>query len=148
MLSVIPPVPRTTVPTLNLAGDAGSLLHLSCADTLGHGASWQELDAVTLIATQQFYPDLTVPASASRFYRAWQTNMPSVHPALQMSLATELTLTGAIGSHVRIDRINQFGPTDAWVTLNTVALTNTTQSYLDLGMFRQPARLYRFVPVP
>ena len=49
---------------------------------------------------------------------------------------------------MRIDWINQFGPTDAWVTLDTVALTNTTQPYFDFTMFRQPARLYRVVQVP
>ena len=126
----------------------GSLLHLSYASKLGPGASWQELDAVTLTATPQFYPDLTQPLPSARFYRAWQTNVPSVAPALQMSLATEITLTGAIGSNVRVDYINQFGPTDAWVTLATVTLTNTTEPYFDFTMFHQPARLYRLVPVP
>ena len=148
MLSVIPSVPRKTVPAINLTGDAGSCLHLSCADTSCLGASWQELDAVTLTSTPQFYPDLTDPPPSSRFYRTWQTNVPSVQPVLQMSLATEITLTGAIGSNVRVDCINQYGPTDAWVTLDTVTLTNTTQPYFDFTMFRQPARLYRLVPVP
>jgi hypothetical protein len=49
---------------------------------------------------------------------------------------------------VRVDCINQFGPTDAWVILDTVSLTKTTQPYFDYTMFRQPARLYRLVPVP
>ncbi len=146
MLSVIPPVPKTTVPAIKLVGDVGSFLHLSCASTLGPGAAWQELDAVTLTSTQQFYPDLTLPLPSSRFYRAWQTNDPQ--PALDMSLATEIPLAGAIGSSVSIDYINQFGPTNAWVTLNTVLLTNTTQLYFDVTAFRQPTRLYRLVPVP
>ncbi len=59
-----------------------------------------------------------------------------------------ITLTGAIGSKRRIDYINQFGPTDAWVTLDTVTLTNGAQPDFDLTMWRQPARLYRIVPVP
>jgi hypothetical protein len=148
MLAVIPPVPRKTVPAVRLTGDMGSFLHLSYADSLGPSADWQELDAVTLTSTQQFYPDLTDPLPSSRFYRAWQINVPSVRPALQMSLATQITLTGAISSNVRVDYINQFGPTDAWVTLDTVALTNTTQPFFDYTMFRQAARLYRLVPVP
>ena len=148
LLSVIPPVPKTTVPAINLTGEAGSLLHLSCADTPGPGALWQELIPVTLTATQQFYPELTLPLPSARFYRAWQTTVPSVKPALQMIEATEITLTGAIGSHLRIDCINRFGPTDAWVTLDTATLTNTTQPYFDYTMFCQPARLYRLVAVP
>jgi len=148
MLSVIPPVPRKMVPAISLTGDVGSVLHLSYADTLGPGAYWQALDAVTLTATPQFYPDLTDPLPSARFYRAWQTNVPSVQPVLEASLATELTLTGAIASKVRVDYINQYGPTDAWMTLDTVAMTNTTQPYFDFTMFCQPARLYRVVPVP
>jgi hypothetical protein len=65
-----------------------------------------------------------------------------------MSLATEIPLSGPIGSSVRIDYINRFGPTDAWVTLDTVILTNTTQLYFDVAAFRQPQRLYRLVPSP
>jgi hypothetical protein len=49
---------------------------------------------------------------------------------------------------VRIDYINVIGPTDAWVTLATVTLTNTTELYFDLTAFRQPPRLYRLVAVP
>ena len=63
-------------------------------------------------------------------------------------MATEIPLTGALGDKVRVDYINQLGPIDAWVTLDTVTLTNTTQLYFDVTMFRQPPRLYRLVPVP
>jgi hypothetical protein len=49
---------------------------------------------------------------------------------------------------VRVDAINQFGPTDAWFTLATVTLTNTTQLYFDTSAIGQPPRLYRLVPVP
>ena len=136
------------VPVLFLTGDAGSLLHLSYANALGSLASWQALDAVTLTNSPQLYFDLSDPVRPYRFYRVWQTNVPSVRPALDVGMATEITLTGAIGSKVRIDYINQIGPTDAWVTLDTVTLTNTTQPYFDLTMFRQPTRLYRLVPGP
>jgi len=47
-----------------------------------------------------------------------------------------------------VDHINQFGPIDAWVTLATVTLTNTSQLYFDPSAIGQPARLYRLVPVP
>jgi hypothetical protein len=49
---------------------------------------------------------------------------------------------------VRLDYINPFGPTDAWVTLATVALSNTSQLYFDTSARGQPERLYRLVPLP
>ena len=49
---------------------------------------------------------------------------------------------------MQIDYINQFGPTNAWVTLDMVTLTNSPQLYFDVTMFRQPARLYRLVGSP
>jgi hypothetical protein len=85
---------------------------------------------------------------ATRFYRVWQAGTPSVLPAAELALATELTLTGTLGTNLRVDWINQFGPTDAWVTLATVPLTSASQPYVDLTMFRQPPRLYRLVPAP
>ena len=65
-----------------------------------------------------------------------------------LSLATEIPLAGAIGRSVRVDYINAIGPTDAWVTLDTVALTNTPQLYFEVSAVKQPQRLYRLVPVP
>ena len=74
--------------------------------------------------------------------------MPNQPPTLELRLATEIQLTGPIASRVRIDYINAVGPTDAWVTLDTVTLTNTTQSVFDTTMFGQPRRLYRLLQVP
>ncbi len=48
-----------------------------------------------------------------------------------MRIVPALTLTGAIGDRIRVDAINQVGPVDAWFTLDTVTLTNTTQLYFD-----------------
>jgi len=53
-----------------------------------------------------------------------------------------------MGSSRRVDYINQFGPIDAWVTLATVTLTNTSQLYFDTSVIGQPPRLYLIVPVP
>jgi hypothetical protein len=47
-----------------------------------------------------------------------------------------------------LDCINAIGPTDAWVTLDTVTLTNTSQLYFDTSSIGQPARRYRIVRVP
>lgn len=148
MLSAISPVPKGTVPAISVACSAGTYLHLVFADTPGPTARWQALDTLTLSTTQQFYADLTSPLPSSRFYRAWQANVPGAAPVLRMSQATRLPLTGTVGSRLRVDCINQFGPTDAWVTLDTVTLTNTIQSYFDFSMFGQPPRLYRVAQVP
>ena len=147
-LSVIPPVPRQTVAALHLTGDVGSLLHLDYSDGLASTPSWQALDTITLTQSPQTCFDLTQPVQGARFYRAWQTGPPSLLPALDLSLAIEVKLTGSVDSTLRIDCINQFGPTDAWVTLDTVTLTNTPQLYFDTSAWRQPPRLYRLVQVP
>jgi hypothetical protein len=146
LLSVIAPVEKRVVPAVGLPGASGSLLHLEYADSLVTAPTWSSLTNVTLSIGPQLCFDLSQPLPAQRFYRAWQTNEPQF--ALAMSLATELPLTGAIGSSVRIDYINQFGPTNAWVTLDMVTLTNSPQLYFDVTMFRQPARLYRLVGSP
>jgi uncharacterized repeat protein (TIGR03803 family) len=147
LLSVIPPVARRIVPAVGLPGGTGNLLHLEYADSLAAAApQWFSLTNVALNAAPPLCFDLSQPLPAQRFYRAWQISGPQ--PTLNMSMATEIPLTGTIGSSVQIDYINVYGPTNAWVTLDTALLTNTTQLYFDLGMFRQPVRLYRLVPVP
>jgi hypothetical protein len=67
-------------------------------------------------------------------------SLPGVVPAL--------TLASPIGSRVKVEGINQIGPTDAWFTLDTVTLTETPQLYFDTSAIGQPTRLYRLSPVP
>lgn len=145
LLNVIPPVDRRVVPGVHLTGGIGNLLHLEYADSL-NPQQWSSLTNLTLNGGPQNCFDLCQPLPAQRFYRAWQTNGPRA--ALEASMATEIPLTVPMGSKVRVDYINQVGPTDAWVTLDTVLLTNTPQYYYDLTAFRQPTRLYRLVPIP
>jgi hypothetical protein len=57
-------------------------------------------------------------------------------------------VTGSVGSSVRVDYINQFGPTDAWAALDTVTLASMSQLYFDVSAPGQPPRLYRLVQVP
>jgi len=111
------------------------------SDALGPGRHWNLLTECTLTSTQLCL-ELSAPLTEKRFYRAWHTNALGARPLLDLTFATEITLTGAVGSSVRIDRINAIGPVDAWVTLATVTLTNSPQLYFDLTAFRQPARLY------
>jgi len=57
-------------------------------------------------------------------------------------------LSGSPGDSARVDGINAVGPTDAWFTLATVKLTNSSQLYFDVAAVGQPQRLYRMIPLP
>jgi hypothetical protein len=147
-LAVIAPVPRSTVAALSLTAEIGNDLHLEYRDAFGPGNAWLPLSDFAVTSAPQLHLDLPGPLAAQRFYRAWQTNAAAAPPQLDLGLATEIPLTGALGSSVRIDCINAIGPTDAWVTLATVTLTNSPQSYFDLTAFHQAPRLYRLVLFP
>ncbi len=148
VLNVIPDVPATAVPVLVGSAESGTALNLQFADSLASSVNWQPLTELRLgTNTRQLYIDWPLPASY-RFYRAWQTNGVSQPPVLAMNSIPAITLAGAIGSSVRVDYINQFGPTDAWVTLTTVTMTNTEQIYFDTSALGQPRRLYRLIWIP
>ena len=149
MLNVIAPVKRRPVPAVNLMAQPGSSVSLDYCDVLGSTANWKTVATMTLSNTSQFYFDVSEPLPSQRFYRAWQTGTPGVVPSLNLlGMVPAITLTGNVGDTLRLDYINTIGPTDAWVTLDTVTLTNTSQLYFDVSMLGQPARLYRIVPVP
>jgi hypothetical protein len=148
MLNVIAAVERRLVPGVKVTGQPGSLLNVDYADSLNPAPIWTTLGSVSLTSTSQYYFDLAVPLPPQRFYRAWQAGTPVVMPSLDLHLVPAITMAGNIGGSVRLDYINQFGPTDAWVTLDTVTLTNTSQLYFDTSAWGQPQRLYRLVPLP
>jgi uncharacterized repeat protein (TIGR03803 family) len=149
ILNVIPPVGQRAVPAISLTGETGSSLNIEYTGSLGSPSSWLALDTVNLTNPPQYYFDISAPLPPQRFYRVWQTGTPAVPPSLNLSsMVTAITLTGNIGDSLRVDYINRIGPTNAWVTLATVTLTNTTQLYFDTSAWRQPQRLYRFVQVP
>jgi hypothetical protein len=149
MLNVIAPVERRPVPAVNLMAQPGSSLGLDYCDAPGSPADWKTMATMTLSNTSQFYFDVSEPLPPQRFYRAWQTGTPSVVPSLNLlGMVPAITLTGNVGGSLRLDYINAIGPTDAWVTLETVTLTNTSQLYFDVSVLGQPARLYRIAPVP
>lgn len=149
MLQVIAPVERRPVPAIGLIGDAGSLLNLDYASSIAPVPNWLLLDTVSMVSTSQLYFDITAPMVPERYYRAWQTGTPVLRPALNMpGIVPAITLTGNISDHLRLDYINQVGPIDAWVTLGTITLTNTSQLYFDVTSIGQPPRLYRIVPLP
>jgi hypothetical protein len=148
MLNVIAAVERRPVLGVKVTGETGGLWNVDYADSLSPAPNWTPLGSVSLTGTPQYCFDLTQPLPPQRFYRAWQTGMPGARPSLDLHLVPAITLTGSIGHSVRLDYINQFGPTDAWVTLATVPLTNTSQLYFDISAPGQPPRLYRLVPSP
>jgi Immunoglobulin I-set domain len=149
MLDVIAAVERRPVPGVKVAGEAGSLLNVDYTDSLRPTPNWTRLGSVSLTSTSQYSFDVTLPLPPQRFYRAWRTGTPGMLPALSLpGMVPAITLTGNVGDSLRLDYINQFGPIDAWVTLDTVTLTNTSQLYFDVSAPGQPQRLYRIVPSP
>ena len=136
------------VPTLNLTGKSGSSLNLEFSAAVGPGLQWTTLDFVVLSQGSQLYFDVSAPLPPQRFYRVSQTMPAGITPALSCRFVPALTLSGNIGDSVRVDYINAKGPTDAWWTLDTITLTNTSQLYFDTSSIGQPRRLYRLVTVP
>ncbi|HEY5909791.1 MAG TPA: choice-of-anchor tandem repeat GloVer-containing protein [Verrucomicrobiae bacterium] len=145
-LGIIAAVPRRTVIALSLSGAPGSVLNLDTTTGLPPTGSWSTFDQVLIHNSPQWYFDLSAP-SAQRFYRASQPGALN-SPVLACDSLVALTLSGTAGNNVRVDYINQSGPIDAWVTLATVTLTNTSQLYIDTSGIGQPARLWRLVPLP
>jgi hypothetical protein len=148
MLNVIAPVARRPVPGVKVMGEAGSLLNVDYLNPLSPVPNWTALGTVSLTSTSQYCFDVTVPLPSARLYRARQTGTPAVVPSLNLNFFSAIMLTGNVGDTLQVDYINQFGPTNAWVTLDTVTLTNTSQLYFDVSAIGQPPRLYRMAPVP
>ena len=146
MLSLIPPVPRETIRFLTLKGQPGTTLNIQSAASLASLQTWTPVAAVALSNSSQIYWDIS-PA-AQGFYRAWQSVSAGPPANLDIGQVARITLSGAIGEIRRLDYINRFGPTDAWVNLASVTLTNTSQFYFDFSAFGQPLRLYRVTEGP
>lgn len=147
-LNVIDPVPRRMVPGLSLSAQGGNALGIEHSEAIATSQTWLALDNVTFTSSPQWYFDLTWPLPVQRFYRTWQPGPGITPPSVDLHMIPALTLTGNSGDSVRVDGINQFGPTDAWFTLDTVTLTNTSQLYFDVTAPGQPERLYRLIPLP
>lgn len=147
-LNVIPKVERRQVPAITVTSEPGNRPLLQYSAALGSSADWISTETAGINSTQYSHFDLSTPLPAQRFYRAWQTNAASLLPSLDLHIVPALTLTGSVGSTLRIEGINAIGPTDAWFTLATVTLTNTAQLYFDVSAPDQPLRLYRLVAVP
>jgi uncharacterized repeat protein (TIGR03803 family) len=148
LLNVIAPVARRPVPGVKVTGQPGTSWDVVCANSLSPAPSWSRLGPIALTSTPQYFFDLTQPLPPERFYRAWLATDPLVLPVLDLRWVPAITATGSIGSKLRVDGINRFGPIDAWFTLGTVTLTNASQLYFDTSAPGQPERLYRLVQTP
>jgi hypothetical protein len=143
-LAVIPPVPMSPVRGIKVQGTPGNSVIVEAASDPVSYADWTPVTAASLSLTQQWLFDTALPLPAQRFYRARQSSGdPGPPVTLEFQSVPALHLTGAVNDLVRIDYINQYGPTDAWLPLATVQLTNTVQDYFDTSSIGQPARLYR-----
>jgi hypothetical protein len=148
MLSVISPVERRLVPGIILTAESNTLLNVEYRSSLLMTQDWESFPTLYFTNSPQFFFDLTSPLPSQRFYRVSQTGPVSVEPRLDIQMVPALSLTGNRGDTIRVDGINQFGPTGDWFTLDTVTLTNSSQLYFDVTAPGQPTRLYRLVPVP
>lgn len=148
MLGVIPPVERRWVPAIILQSQPYATINLETTSTFAPTSNWAAFGSLLLTKKSQWYFDLSAPLPQQRFYRAWQTNALSRASTLDLHMVPAISLSGSIGSSVRLDYINQFGSTDAWITLATVLLTENPQLYFDTSAIGQPPRLWRIVPVP
>jgi hypothetical protein len=72
----------------------------------------------------------------------------NVFVALDINIVPAISLQGAEGLTYRLDYINEVGPTNAWVPLTTVTISNSGQFYFDVSAIGQTRRFYRLVQVP
>jgi len=145
-ISVIPAVQQTRILGVHVSGQPGKTMRLESAEDLSVSPFWGPMAEWTLTNTSGFYIDSS-PTYGQRFYRAWQP-WPSPAPSISLERLPAITLSGPIGSRLRVDWINPIGPTNAWLALATVTLVRNPQLYIDTGAFESSRRLYRIVPVP
>ena len=72
----------------------------------------------------------------------------NVFTALDLNMVPAIALRGGEGLTYHLDYINALGPTNAWITLATVVITNSGQLFFDSSAIGQPARLYRLMQLP
>jgi hypothetical protein len=69
--------------------------------------------------------------------------MFSVIPPVERRLVPGLSLLGQPGSLLNLEEVNTLGPSSAWVTFDSVLLTNTSQWYFDVSTPLPAQRFYR-----
>lgn len=147
LLSVIPPVERRSVPAISVSGTIGTVVGIDCCESLGAPENWQNMETLTLQLPLTFCVDQRDPGSVQAYYRGWTAGLSDDSLALDLHFIPAISLTGTIGSRVRLEFIKAVGPTDAWEPLTSLTITNYPQMYFDTSSIDQPPRLYRIVPV-
>jgi len=148
ILQVIPRVEHRLAPIITLRGEPGSPLRLEGSEGFTSDSSWSFLKMLTPAADTAEFIDLDFPLAGSRYYRAWQGAPSRLISTLSLGMIPALTLRGSLNDRVRIDCIEEIGPTDAWTTLTTLTLTNASQLFLDRTALGRRPRLYRIELVP
>jgi hypothetical protein len=134
-----------SVPGLAISSQQGISLEVLSSDAIVSSVSWSNLQGLVLTTNRNWWFDLS-GSSTQRFYRTLQSSAPGPGPILALHRVPAITLTGAIGSQVQIEYVNQSGPTNAWVYLATLVLTNSPQLYFDTSAIGQPPRFYSLIP--
>jgi uncharacterized repeat protein (TIGR03803 family) len=148
VLNVIPAVEQRPAVAIPLMGDIGASLNVEYTANLTSPVIWQPLETVNLTSPLQYCFDASSPLPPQRFYRAWQSGTPVLLPSLgQPVIVPAINVSGNVGDTLELDYINQMGPTNGWVKLATVTLTNTSELYFDFTAPEKPARLYQIVPM-
>ena len=68
-------------------------------------------------------------------------------PELRLALSATLTVTGSVGSTVRIEAVDHLGDA-GWLPLGTVTLFTDTYLWVDADAPQHAGRFYRAVPLP
>ena len=130
--------------TVNVSGPALNYQWYFNDTNVLDGATNSTLSLTNLSLSQS--GNYSVIASNSTGAVFSQFAMLTVAPIL--GIVMPINLSGDVGSSWRIDYLNDLGPTNDWLALATVTLTNTSQVYLDASALSQPHRFYRLVPLP
>lgn len=145
-LTIVRPVKQQTVPVL-MAGvlQNGTLLHFECAD--GSGGAWTPLKTMAQWSGEVVFVDASFSLPEQRMYRVCAESQ--YLPWLRIDRTTAICLSGSVGTRLQIDYLNAIGPPDAWRTIDTVTLTNSTQLYYNEALLWGKSRkVYRVVPMP
>ena len=103
MLQVIAAVERRPVPGIKVMGQPGSLWNVDYADSLSPAPNWTRSVPSAWVARRQYYFDLTQPLPAPAVLPGVADHDPAVLPILDLHMVPAITLTGTVGSSVRVD---------------------------------------------
>lgn len=105
----------------------------------------------TTLRIESVQPDdsgvYTVKVSNSEGEAVSDPAMLTVVPAVDLAMVPAINLKGGLSSVYRIEYLSQIGPTNSWIPLATVTITNQPQYFIDMSAMGLPARFYRLVDV-